>query len=153
MKTHSDGCGCLTPALFLAGVIVVFVGVVLPLSYEGVPRGEAELENLFSGLSILVLLFAGPLALVGVAVTWAYLRWPRALTRRSYYVVLFLILVANGVLVVTGGWRELVFECRTCTVPVFWSVTVLLASVFIVTAPLAKERIRTALGWPEADAD
>jgi hypothetical protein len=131
----------------------MFVGLGLPLSYEGVPRGEAQLRDTFFLLSTLVLLFAGPLVLVGVAVTWAYLRWPRALTRRSYYVVLFLVLVANGVLVVTGGWRYALTECRTCDGLVFWPKTVLLLSLFIVFAPLARERIRTALGWPEADAD
>jgi hypothetical protein len=75
---------------------------------------------------------------VGVTLTLTYLRWPRPLTRRSYYVVLFLILVANVVLLATGGWRYTLTECKSCKSLAFWPKTVLLASLFIVIAPLAK---------------
>jgi hypothetical protein len=81
---------------------------------------------------------AAVLALVGVAVTWAYLRRPHRLTRRFYTAVLFLILVANVVLVVTGGWRYALTKCQPCEGAVFWPKAVLLASLFIVIAPLAK---------------
>lgn len=72
-------------------------------------------------------------------------------TRRSYYVVLFLILVANVVLGVTGGWRYALMERKAGEFPVFWADAVLLASLFIVIAPFARGRIRTVLGWPNAD--
>jgi predicted membrane channel-forming protein YqfA (hemolysin III family) len=129
----------LSTALFLAGVAALSALLVLPVpDYEGITGGELRHEGSLLLVAILVLLVSGPLALVGVAVTWAYLSRPRPLTRRAYYVVLFLILVANVVLVATGGWRYALTECRPCEGPVFWPKTVLLASLFIVIAPLAK---------------
>jgi hypothetical protein len=125
--------------VFLAGVAAVSALLVLPgPDYEGITGGELRHQGSLLRLAVLVLLAAGPLALVGVAVTWAYLSRPRPLTRRAYYVVLFLILVANVVLVATGGWRYALTECDVCEGPVFWPKTVLLFSLFIVLAPLAK---------------
>lgn len=138
MNTQSQP-GCLAPTLFLAGVAALSALLVLPVpNYEGITGGELRHEGSLLLLAIIVLLLAGPLALVGVAATWAYLRRPRPLTRRFYYVVLFLILVANVVLVATGGWRYALTKCQPCAGPVFWPKTVLLASLFIVIAPLAK---------------
>ena len=98
--------------------------LVLPgPDYEGITGGELRREGSMHLLAILVLLYAGPLALVGVALTLTYLRWPRPLTRRSYYVVLFLILVANVVLLVTGGWRYALTKCGPCEGLVFWPKT------------------------------
>ena len=138
MKTPSRR-GFLAPALFLAGVAALSALLVLPLpDYEGITGGEFRRQDVALSLAVLVLLFAGPLAFVGVPITLAYLRWPRPLTRRAYYVVLFLILVANVVLVVTGGWRYALTKCGECDAPVFWPKTVLLASLFIALAPLVK---------------
>ena len=134
--TRSDSPGCLASAIFLAGVAAVSALLVLPLpDYTGITGGELRHQDLLLALALLVLLVAGPLAVVGVAVTFTYLRWPRALTRRPYYVVLFLILVANVVLVVTGGWHHAFTDCRLCEGPGLWPKTTLLASVFIVIAP------------------
>jgi hypothetical protein len=131
--------GLLSTALFLAGVAALSALLVLPgPDYEGITGGELRREGSMHLLAILVLLTAGPLALVGVAVTWAYLSRPRSLTRRAYYVVLFLVLVANVVLVATGGWRYALTQCRVCETAAFWPKTVLVASLFIVIAPLAK---------------
>jgi hypothetical protein len=92
-----------------------------------------------------MLFLAGPLALAGVAVTWAYLRRPRPFTRRAYLVVLFLILVANVVLGVTGGWRYALTKCEPCDSLVSWPKSVLVASVFIVFAPLMKRPSSTSV--------
>jgi hypothetical protein len=89
-------------------------------------------------LAIGVFALAAPVALCGVVLTFAYLRWPRASTRYPYLIALFLILVANVVLVVTGGWRYALGECWTCGGPVLWSKPLLASTLFIVIAPLAK---------------
>ena len=114
--------------------------LVLPVpDYDGITGGARRHEGALLLLTIIVLVSAGPLVLVGVPLTWAYMRWPRALTRRSYYVALFLVLVANVVLVSTGGWRYALTECRPCEGGfVFWPKTVLVASLFIVFAPYAR---------------
>jgi hypothetical protein len=139
VKTRFDSSHLLAPALFLAGVAALSALLVLPLpDYDGITGGELRHEGSLLLLAILVLLIAGPLALVGVGVTCAYLRWPRPLTRRAYLVVLFLILVANVVLVVTGGWSYALTDCRPCESPAFWPKSVLLASGFIVMAPIVK---------------
>jgi hypothetical protein len=141
VNTQSGGRGFLAPALFLAGVAALSALLVVPVpDYDGITGGEGRHQDVLLSLAVLVLLFAGPLVLVGVPLTLAYLRWPRPLTRRSYYVVLFLILVVNVVLVVTGGWRYALTACRICGGAVFWPKTVLLASLFIAIAPLAKGR-------------
>ena len=49
----------------------------LPDPQLGGPRRH---ESFLEGVAMLVLLLSGPLVLVGVPLTWAYLRWPRALT-------------------------------------------------------------------------
>ena len=115
--------------------------IVLPLpDYDGITGGALRRQDLLQSVALVVLLLAGPLVLVGVALTWAYVRWPRPLTRRAYYAVLFLVLVANLVLVWTGGWRYALTVCRPCESEVFWPKTVLVASVFIVAAPLVRRR-------------
>ena len=126
MNTQSGSRGFLVLAFFLAAVAAVSALLVLPLpDYEGLTGGERRHQDDLLSLAGLVLLFAGPLVLVGVPLTLTYLRWPRALTRRTYYLVLFLTLVANVVLVVTGGWRYALSEkCRPCELPVFWPKTV-----------------------------
>lgn len=133
--------GLLSTALFLAGVAALSALLVLPgPDYEGITGGELRREGSMHLLAILVLLAAGPLVLLGVPVTWAYLSRPRPLTRRAYYVVLFLVLVANVVLVATGGWRYALTQCKVCETAAFWPKTVLLASLFIALAPIAKDR-------------
>lgn len=89
-------------------------------------------------LAIGVFALSAPVALCGVVLTFAYLRWPRALIRYPYLIALFLILVANVVLVVTGGWRYALGECWMCGGPVVWSKALLPATLFIVIAPLAR---------------
>ena len=131
--------------MFLAGVAALSALLVLPVpDYEGITGGERRHEDSLLLVAIIVLLLAGPIALVGVAVTWAYLSRPRPLTRRAYYVMLFLILVANVVLVATGGWRYALTACRPCEGLVFWPKSVLLASLFVALAPLVKSRITTS---------
>ena len=123
--------------VFLAGAALT---AALPLSlahYEGPLAEIKQAENYFY-LAISVFALSAPVALCGVVLTSAYLRWPRPSTRYAYLVVLFLILVANVVLVVTGGWRYALGDCWMCGGPVAWSKALLPATLFIVIAPLAK---------------
>lgn len=139
MNTPSRRRGLLAPALFLAGVAAVSALLVVPVpDYEGLTGGALRHRDVLHSLAVIVLMLAGPLVLVGVPLTFAYLRWPRPLTRRVYYVVLFLVLVANVVLVWTDGWRYGLTECRICESAAVWPKTVLLASIFIVIAPLVR---------------
>ena len=66
---------------------------------------------------------------------------PALAPRRSYYVALYLTLFANVVLLLIGGWRDILTRCELCDEPVFWPKTVLLASLFIVFAPFVKSRL------------
>jgi hypothetical protein len=123
--------------VFLAGVALT-AAVPLTLAYYEGPLAEQKQAEKYFYLAIGVWALSAPVALCGVVLTSAYLRWPRALTRYPYLVVLFLILVANVVLVVTGGWRYALGECWDCGGPVLWSKALLPATLFIVIAPLAK---------------
>ena len=137
MNTPSRRRGFLAPVLFLAGVAAASALLVLPVpDYEGLTGGAGRHQDLLDSLAVIVLMLAGPLVLAGVPLTFAYLRWPRPLTRRVYYLVLFLVLVTNVVLVWTGGWRYGLTECRICESAAVWPKTVLLASIFIAIAPL-----------------
>ena len=131
------GCGAIVVVAVAAAVSWVLL-LPLPDPQLGGPRRH---QAFLEGVATLVLLVSGPLVVVGVPLTWAYLRRPRALTRRSYYAALYLTLFANVVLLVIGGWRDFLTRCDLCDEPIFWPKTVLLASLFIVFAPLVKGRL------------
>ena len=92
-------------------------------------------DRLFS-LGILALGFAGLLAVPGAILTIAFLRWPRAWLRKSYYTVLFLLVVANLLIFAADGWRYAIFFCWNCGLERWFYQTIVPASVFVAVAPL-----------------
>lgn len=123
--------------VFLAGVVLAAALPIALAQYSG-PLAEVKQTGKYFYLAIGMFALSAPVAMFGVVATFAYLFWPRALTRYPYLVALFLILVLNVVLIVTGGWRYALGECWRCGGPVALSKVLLPATLFIVIAPLAK---------------
>lgn len=128
--------------VFLAAVAVVTAMLVLPVpDYEGITGGRHRHEDALLLLGVLMQVFATGLAVVGLAVTVVYLRWPNRWVRRLYYFLLFLIAVANTVMLVTGTWREILTgRCGACKG--LWPKTMLALCLLIAVAPPVKRYLQ-----------
>jgi hypothetical protein len=82
-------------AVFLAGaaaVAGVLWAIVVGLGTDEGVGGRGRDDQVFA-LGVLALGFAGLLAVPGAVLTIAFLRWPRAWLRQSYYTMLFLLVI------------------------------------------------------------
>ena len=110
------------------------------------PHGHGRRDDRLFTLGVFAFGFAGLLAVPGAVLTIAFLRWPRAWLRMSYYTVLFLIVVANMLMFTTGGWRYAMRLCWDCRLEVWWSQTIVPASVFVAAAPLVRSMLGPRIG-------
>lgn len=114
------------------------------------PLGRLRRDDRLFSLGLLAFGFAGLLAVPGAILTVAFLRWPRAWLRKSYYTVLFLIVVANLLIFTTEGWRWATLLCWDCGLEVWWTQTIVPASLFIALAPPVKFMLAPHIG-PHVD--
>jgi hypothetical protein len=131
-------------AVFLAGagaVAAMFWTIVVVLGTDQGVGGRGRNDQVFT-LGVLAFGFAGLLAVPGAILTMAFLRWPHGWLRKSYYTVLFLLVVANLLIFTTDGWRWAMLFCWNCRLEVWWSQTVVPASVFVAVAPLVRSMRR-----------
>ena len=135
----------LRTTLFLAGVIAVTAVIMVPIFlYEPDVGGESRKRDLKELAALLMLTFAGPAALVATLLTIAYLRWSNRWTRYAYGLGLFVILVANAVLLLTGGWYEYVVDRRSSSpIPGWYPWALLALSLFVASAPRLQARRRS----------
>ena len=134
--------------MFLAGAAAVAAMVWTIIVVLGAERGGGERGriNQVSVLGLLAFGFAGLLAVPGAILTVAFLRWPHAWLRKSYYTVLFLLVVANLLIFTTDGWRWAMILCWDCRLEAWWMQTVVPASVFVAVAPLVRSMLGPRLG-------
>ena len=124
-------------AVFLAGAAAVAAMVwTIVVNFPDDPLGHRRRGDRLFTLGLLAVGFAGLLAVPGAILTMAFLRWPRAWLRKSYYTVLFLLVVANLLIFTTGGSRYVMILCWDCRLEVWWLQTIVPASVFVAVAPL-----------------
>ena len=141
-------------AVFLAGAAAAAAMVwTIVANFGGEPTGRLRRDDRLFSLSVLAFGFAGLLAVPGAVLTIAFLRWPRAWLRTSYYTVLFLIVVANLLIFTSGGWRYAMLLCWNCGLEVWWSQTIVPASVFVAVAPLVWSMLGPRIGLQAAHYD
>ena len=134
-------------AVFLAGAAAVAAMVwTIVANFPDQPLGHQGRDDRLFYLGVLAFGFAGLLAVPGAILTMAFLRWPRAWLRMSYYTVLFLLVVANLLIFTTEGWRWAMILCWDCRLEMWWSQTVVPASVFVAVAPLVRSMLGPRLG-------
>ena len=137
-------------AVFLAGAAAVAAvpwAIVVGLGTDAGIGGRSRNDQVFT-LGVLAVGFAGLLAVPGAILTMAFLRWPRAWLRKSYYTVLFLLVVANLLIFTTDGWRWVMILCWDCRLEMWWSQTIVPASVFVAVAPLVRSMLGPRMGLP-----
>jgi hypothetical protein len=96
---------------------------------------------------VLAVGFAGLIAVPGAVLTCFYLRRPYGWIRGSYRVLLFLIVVANVLIFTTGAPYIFWGFCWSCDLEVWWTQTIVPASLFIVLAPPANAFLARYPGW------
>ena len=140
MRLH-DGTSSEPPCFFAgAAAVAAVVWTIVANSGDGSLGRLRRGDRLFT-LGVLAFGFAGLLAVPGAVLTIAFLRWPRAWLRTSYYTVLFLIVVAHLLMFTTSGWRSAMRLCWDCGLEVWWSQTIVPASVFVAVAPLVRSML------------
>jgi hypothetical protein len=132
-------------AVFLgsaAAIAAVIWTIVANFSDEYTGRRD---DRLFF-LSVFAFGFAGLLAVPGVVLTLAFLRWPRPWLRNVYYIVLFLLVVANVLIFTSDAWWYAAMFCWDCGFEAWWSQTIVPASVFVAVAPLVRSMLGPRTG-------
>jgi len=107
------------------------------------PRRDDRLDT----LGVLAFGFAGLIALPGVVLTVFYLRRPDGWIRGAYRALLFLIVVANVLIFTTEARVFASMFCLVCGLEVWWTQTIVPASLFIAFAPPAKAFLARDPAW------
>ena len=134
-------------AVFLAGAAATAAMLwTIVANFGDEPFADLRRDNRLFSLGVLAFGLAGVLALPGVVLTSVFMRWPRVWLRRSYYTLLFLVVVANLLIFTTDAWRLVILFCWDCDLEVWWMQTIVPASLFIALAPPVKSLLAPHIG-------